>query len=191
MSLPDYKQSWQRRLWQFFDAVSVNLTSNDLSVAVTDDRTRKVRQGEVYHFSHIFSSILDGENGDILITTGSNRITLTLASTFGAQSELRFYEDTVATDDGTLVLSANRNRQNSTNNFTSSIYYAPTVSDTGTLLTEDFFPAGIKNKEIGSSSEQTSIWILKPNTKYLVRVTNTSGGAEEAQVSGDIFEDTV
>ena len=189
MGTVDYKSSWARRIWQLLEATSVNITSDDISLSVVSDRTRKVRQGEVYHFSHIFQEVLNDQNGDILIVTGTNRVTLTLSTSLGAESETRFYEGTSVTNNGTLTTTANRNRYNIGNSFTSSVYHTPTISSLGVLINEDYFPAGLKNKEVGSSSEETSVWILKPNTNYLFRITNTSNSTEKAQISGDIFED--
>jgi hypothetical protein len=188
MPQPDYKGTWEKRLWQFMDAVSVNLTSNDISISIVDDRTRKVRQGEIYHFGHLFPTVGIDEDADVFLKVGSNRVTVTLSTAVGAESEFRIYEGTTTTDDGTSVLTANRNRTSSLT-FTSSVFHSPTVDTLGTQLTEDYFPAGVKNKEVGSSSEQTSSWILKPNTNYLLRVSNISGGIEEVSISGDIFED--
>lgn len=190
MATPKYSGTWQRYLWTLMDAMSVNGNSNDMSLSVVDDRTRKVRQGEVYYFSHIFSTISSGDSADILLKTGSERVTITTATAVGAESEIRIYEGVVITDDGTLLQPVVRNR-NSSSTYSSEVYHTPTVSTLGTVLSESYFPAGVKNKEVGSSGEATAIWILKPNENYLFRVTNTSGGNEVVAISGDVFEDIV
>lgn len=186
----DYKGGWQRRLWQFMDAVSVNLTSDDLSLSVVNDLTRKARQGEVYHFSHLFSSVADSANADILISTGAERVSLTFSVSVAADTEVRIYETTVVSNSGSAVTSFNRNRTQDTT-FTSTVTHTPTVSELGTLVTTDYLPGGEKNKEVGSSSSNFIVWVLKPDTNYLFRSTNTSGGTEKVLISGDIFEDAV
>lgn len=190
MGTIDYKQSWQRRLWQFLDAVSVNLTSDDLSISVVDDRTRKSRQGEIYHFSRLYDGIPAGEHADVLLVTGEKRVTVSFATAVAAESIFRLYEGTVTTDDGTALSKVNRNR-NVTTTFTSNVFHTPTVSSQGTRLSYSYFPAGRSNRKVGASGEEIGVWLLKPNTKYLIRITNVSGGDERVGISGDVFEDVI
>lgn len=188
MGTPDYKGGWQRRLWQFMDAASVNITSNDISFSVVDDITRKVRQGEVFHFNRVFEGVGDGNTADILLSTGSNRPSVRIAVASGAKSIFTVHEDVTTSDDGTEVTKYSRNR-NTSPTFDTTVFHTPTITNSGTVIAEDYLPGGIKNKEVGASNRDLAVWIIKPNTKYLLRVNNTSGGSEDILISGDCFED--
>jgi hypothetical protein len=97
---------------------------------------------------------------------------------------LSIYEDATASNNGTDVASFNANRQ-STKTTTASIYHTPTITGTGTTLILNYYITGgsVGGGGGGSSVGGTSAdfarvteFVLKASSKYLFRVTNTSGG---------------
>jgi len=84
------------------------------------------------------------------------------------ETSINFYRDTTYTDNGTPIISFNRNG-NSTNVATTLVYHTPTITDVGTLVGTIQQGAG---KKAGGSDRQSNEFILKQNTAYLVRISN-------------------
>jgi len=88
-----------------------------------------------------------------------------------AESNVKLYEGTTTSADGTSIPSFNNNR-NSANTAAMLVYHTPTITGIGTLLTEKNMGAG--KAQGGSLSRGDKELILKQNTKYLVRITNNT-----------------
>lgn len=183
-------RDWNNRIWELLDSVRVNEISDTYALAMVDDITAKARFGEVYHFSYLWEGVTDQSNVDILVRTGARRVSIQFGVAAGAASQFRLYEEPTISDAGTALTKVNRNRMSSVT-FTSAIYYDPTFSASGTELAVDYLPGGVKNKEVGATSSATAVWLLKPNTDYLLNIVNISGGSEDVAIFGDIFEDAV
>jgi len=104
--------------------------------------------------------------------------------TDGSGFDVDFYEAPTTTDDGTAVTSKN-NKRNSTNEAGLLIYDAPTVTDDGELL-ESIMATGTKQSG-ALGSEGSNEWILKPDTKYLIRITNNTAGAASSRFVINMF----
>ena len=184
-------QSWHERLYRLMDSVRVNNISNSYALSVIDDITARARVGEVYHFSHYFEEIGDGGNADLLVQTGANLITIRVSLSAQKRTLYRAYEGTTITDPGSAVLETPRNR-NTDFTFTSTVTHTPTVDTIGTNFAVDLVPAGQQNSASGGIGNDLAVWVLKPNTNYLLRATNISGGSgggSDTLIAGDIFED--
>jgi hypothetical protein len=89
---------------------------------------------------------------------------------------VNFYEDAVTSNNGIEVQPTAKNRVNVIAP-TAKLYAAPTVTSDGVLLNADKIIAGSGgDHKAGGSQEQAGEWLLKPNTKYLFKVTNQSNG---------------
>lgn len=84
------------------------------------------------------------------------------------ETSIHFYRNTTYTDNGTPILSFNRNG-NSTNVATTLVYHTPTVTDNGTLV--GTIQQG-NGKKAGGSDRLANEFILKQNTAYLIRISN-------------------
>ena len=88
------------------------------------------------------------------------------------------YEGTTTSNDGTGMTVQNVNR-NSSNTAATALYASPTITDVGTqIFTLWVPPTGTGTGQSANGTDgvgQGGEWILAPETKYLVRLTNNSG----------------
>lgn len=156
---------------------------DEIAHAVTsiDEPHNMVHEGFMYEAGAYVTAVTNAANYDILLAVPAatfphfREVRLHLGDTPG---RVRMYEGVTTSDDGSAVTEFNRNR-NSANTPGTVVTTAPTVSDTGTLLSDKLVPdvggflAAGGFEEAGFGEE----WILQPSTKYLVRFTNSSGGS--------------
>jgi len=128
--------------------------------------------------SFVTSRVVDLGNGasdDLLIVvpneagTGQSQILYHLLANIDVETEslVYLYEGPTTSANGTQITSYNRER-NSALTAGMSVYYGPTVSATGTQLQVAHLGSGRLVGRSGRSEE----FVLKNNTKYLLRVTN-------------------
>jgi len=96
---------------------------------------------------------------------------ITFAVRGSKETNIKLYEGVTEDGDGTDITAYNRNR-NSSATASTALAHTPTVTDTGTLLQEQHVGGGIGNQRFGGEAREESEWILKPATKYLLRVTS-------------------
>lgn len=88
-----------------------------------------------------------------------------------AEAEMNIYEAPTTSNNGTLLTKINRER-NSTYTSNLGIYHTPTSSVDGTLIYSKHIGNGIA---IGGGVRSDE-FVLKNNTKYLIRLTNFAAG---------------
>jgi hypothetical protein len=121
------------------------------------------------------ASLGNGASSDILLVVPNEavkRFHLTVNIGVGTEVTYFLYEDATTSANGTALAWYNRER-NSVLTTSLSISHTPTVTTTGTAIDTDRFGA----KQTASSVERSEEFVLKNNTKYLLRVTNGSGNA--------------
>lgn len=99
---------------------------------------------------------------------------LVLMQATSAPFDVALYESPTIAANGTPNAVQNNNR-NSANVSGLAIYDSPTVTSDGTLL-EYLLIAGTKQSGGSGDSGVETEWVLKPSTKYLLKMTNNSGG---------------
>lgn len=151
------------------------------AVTVIQEQHRMGHEGMMYHSSGKVAGMIDANVDEFLLVTpaGSFPHMQGLTFTFGrGDIDILIYEGATASADGTPQTLHNTNR-NSPNTPVITWGVAPTLSDDGTLI----HTAWAAPTATGTGQSATGItginngeeWILKPSTKYLVRVTNNSG----------------
>jgi hypothetical protein len=144
---------------------------------------RMTHEGFVYHTSGKLTGILDDGVTDILLVVPAysyphfQRFRISAGA---GDIDMIAYEDTLASADGTPLTVFNTNR-NSSNAPNLVVNIAPTVTDVGTAIATTWLVptvAGVGQQGtagiVGESDGEE--WILQPSTKYLIRITNSSGG---------------
>lgn len=104
-----------------------------------------------------------------------------------SESEMcvQMYEDPTLSANGTAMVEYNKNR-NSSKTATTQVLYTPTVTSVGTtVIFEDQWGSG---RKIGGGSRGVEEWILKQDTKYLVRFTNLTTNANFLSVHFNWYE---
>lgn len=85
-----------------------------------------------------------------------------------AETSVALYETTTTSNNGTGVTAYNHNR-NSATNTGATLTHTPTITGDGTLLCVQHFGVGQRG---GGETRAVHEWVLKQNTKYLIRVTS-------------------
>jgi len=123
----------------------------------------------------------DGQSIDIAIAFASGvQAKINIEGSASGNATGFLYENATVSG-GTTATAVSRNR-NSTIESESAILVQPTVSSTGTLLVQRLVLAGRSNNSPGGDLNSASL-VLKPLTTYLLRLTNTSGKSESAEIS--------
>ena len=107
---------------------------------------------------------------------------------------IEFYEGaTVTAATGTAVTPSNHNRNSATASGV-TLLDAPTVTADGTKFAQVYIPGatGIGGTRTGQSAGTSgSEWVLKPNTVYMIKVTNGSSGSNDIQVNFQWYEESM
>ncbi len=129
----------------------------------------QLTNGDLYYFSKV---VEDQPSGTIYfgLIIGSKPISFTFDVGCSDQIKVEFFEDTDFTG-GTQMQLENKNRT-STSLPEVNIYSNPTVNDEGNKIFESI-EGTEKSRRIGNavSLRDNEFFILKPNTKYLMKLT--------------------
>lgn len=159
---------------------------------VIDTVHHEVHEGEMYHASHTNGSVANGANLDVLLVTGATVETHASWEVFaGGQVRIYLYEAPTTSANGTALTIYNMKRD-SLNTPEALFYHTPTVSATGSvaLVNGRILPGGTSpTTRVGGGIRSGAEWILAPGTKYLLRVTNTSGGTIAVNVGLEWYEE--
>jgi len=167
--------------------ISVNSSGEILtSAGGVADAAQAIADGGVFYGSDIIRSVADNADQEWLVVTGS----VDAVVAFGVKSigdyELSVFEDTTVTANGTVKTNFNAKRSDTTTTIETLIYESPTVTADGNQITESLNHGGEKNDV--TATNDTGGLILKANSNYLIRYTNTSGNSVHIAISWRIVE---
>lgn len=138
------------------------------------------------------SPVADNASYDMLLITGNEaEAHLVFSAAAGGICELIFYKDTTVSDNGAQIDVQNMRQSlhgiklNTTRAFTT-----PTITLVGTMMHIRLLPGGTGpgQSTSGSTIRENTEWVLEPNTNYLIRVTNRSGGAQPISILTQWYE---
>ena len=172
----------------------VNANGNPLGV---DTSTRAAigisyAHHEIHSGSHFFTgnftTLANAAVYDILFVTPATLKYSHMIFEIGTQAEAMFsyYEGVTTSADGTALVMYDRNRTTD-NTAGTTFYHTPTVTDLGVVIGAGIFGSGNK---AGGSTRDSNEFVLKPNTKYLMRVTNNTSVANWYDWFFDWYEHT-
>lgn len=146
-------------------------------LAVLDYIHWKVHRGQMFAAEYL-ASVNNNASMDLLFVTGPEETHIKFSVTAGGACTVYLYEDTITSANGTIVPTHNH-RRSATNVASAQLYRTPTVTTVGTALIPGRYLAGGASQatRIGGAVRDEAELVLKPNSKYLLRVTNISGGA--------------
>lgn len=136
---------------------------------------RVIHDGMGFHATTRKTALAAAASFDILLVSGALRPHLNgvLFSVTGGPCDIKTYEGTTTSADGTSITIFNRNRNSSTT-AVATLFHTPTVTDVGTLIHDRLSPSA--GKDTGNLTPTLGEeWVLALSTKYLVRITNNSG----------------
>ena len=159
---------------------------------VMDTIHHEVHEGEMFHVSHTNGSVANNASVDVLLVTGADVESHTSWEVFaGGQVTVYLYEGATTSAAGTALTAYNM-RRNSLNAPDATVTHTPTVTATGSvaLVNGRILPGGTSpTTRVGGGIRSGAEWILLPGTKYLMRITNKSGGTIAINVALEWYEE--
>lgn len=161
------------------DFVDVGMNEDSPLLPVIENDHHRIHQGLLHDFCDEFTAIANNAVVEYLIVTGSAELhfVFDVSGDIGFKAEI--YDEVTATGNGSEQTVWNRNR-NHANSLTAKVYKTPTGlgSLTGKMLCVTRVGSGNAGSRTAAvGSKRDSEWELKPNKKYLLRITCLSGGA--------------
>lgn len=155
---------------------------------VIDHMHFETHEGDVYYFGHLYESVANNGTADMHITDSDIPLHTTLRVNTGGTSFVNVYEGTTLSVSGDDVVPQNKNRLfPNANGFT--VQADPTIDVLGTPMgTGEMLSGGSAGQKAGSSNVERDEWVLAPNTTYMLRVTNKSGGTIHISISSSAYE---
>ena len=145
-----------------------------------------IHEGKVFHWAQKVTGITNGATSQFMLRTAAfnyPHIHRFRMNTGDGDVDINMYEDITVSADGTLLTNIFNLNRNSSNTSDMSLYAAPTVTDSGTLVHTLWLPpsgsqgqhfTGVSNAEAGEE------WVLKPECDYMFELENLSGGTISA-----------
>ena len=168
------------------DDIRIDASTNTIQTMSYEHH--EIHSGSSFTTSYI-ADIGNGANLDMLIVTPDSLAYAHLLYEIDVQAEaqLYIYENVTATA-GDAVVAYNRNRVGTPASATVVVTSTPTgITEGSTIIRSRHMGSG---KSIGGGDRGTHEFILKPNTKYLVRLTNSTSGDNYMSVIFDWYEHT-
>jgi hypothetical protein len=173
------------------DGAEVDVSTSRPMPSISTPHLR-IHQGKFFHASYLVphaSPIADNASVDIFFTTGALSAHLLSTINGAGDIESRIYTGPTATGNQTEQPSYNNNQNNSTES-TSKMYFVPSVTVPGTQLGGGvFLPGGSGPQSSGGNQTPDHELVLAPNTDYLFKTTNVSGGALQLSIELGWYED--
>jgi hypothetical protein len=140
-----------------------------------------LHDGMGFTFTEIWTGQLAGTARDYLITTGVDARPHFRKLEFSLEDGpvlFQVFEDTVVSAEGTPITTIYNNNRNSSYIMPATMHLNPTVTDVGTQI-HVHKQWAVASGPPGQASQAGAQdigeeWILKPETRYLIRLTNLS-----------------
>jgi len=155
----------------------------------------RLYQGEIYRATHVATGTADGTQVDMVIQTGSDPVWLVGVKADGeGQVRYQLREGASIGTAGTAVDVENMNRISSKTPSSSveiDPTYTSTDSDDGEELVDIQSSGAGGENPVGRSPGSTTgaVAMLKPNTNYVLRAINASGGSSDIGIAAEFAEE--
>lgn len=174
-----------RSVGERFDPCRMDSSTNSLQTI--DYGHHEIHAGSAFTASYK-ADIANGATLDLLVVTPNTDkyAHFTYELDVEAETDVLIYEAPTATA-GDAVVAYNRNR-NSSNAATVVVTSTPTSITAGTTIIRSYHLG--TGRTFGGGSRDNHEFILKKNTKYLIRLTNATTSANYMAVKLDWYEHT-
>lgn len=142
-----------------------------------DEVHANVHEGVMFHAEAYVASLANNGTFDFYILTGAKGAHAAFEVNSGGAAQVFLYEEANVSG-GSAVTSYNMNRQSANASSPITVTHTPSIVGVGsTPLINGRFLAGGASQQTrsGGGIRSGTEWILKANTKYLLRCTNISG----------------
>lgn len=149
----------------------------------------EIHIGHMHHAEHTVGVVANNGTVNVLLRTGDTADHVIFEVSVGGQSAVQLWEAPEVGAVGTEIPSYNMNRT-ITRTAESLLYHTPTITATSEItMVNRIIPAGATAQtRVGGQSSKGVEWVLAPNTDYLLRITNTSGGNIPVSVMFEWYE---
>jgi len=164
----------------------VDITTN--TVRSIEHAHAEIHEGNHFYYRQYITLLKAATYDILLVTPNTTRWAHFSRAIESLVSSCIFtlYEGVVTSSNGTPLTVVNRNRNSTTTNST-LIYHTPTITNVGTNISQAIVGAG---KGLGGTSRDENEAVLKQNTKYLCRITETNVNNTEVNILLDWYEHT-
>lgn len=173
------------------ESVYIRADASTHSIQTVDYAHHEIHSGSHYFYASHHDVAKAGSIDHLIITPDTTKwahMIIAVSSTAG-QVHVELFEDATVSANGTLEPTMNRNRNVADNN-TTEIYETPTVTTTGTVIDSSSFGTNNKNTSVGGGERGNNEIVLKQNSIYLFRVTETNVAATTVNILFDWYEHT-
>lgn len=137
----------------------------------------ELHEGHVYSFCGV-SNMTGSGNYTLLLITPAQPIHIQFEVDTEAEASFNLYEAVTTSNNGTPQTAINRART-SNNTAQSLVFVTPTITNLGTMLCQRHWGSG---KGVGGGASISEEWMFKPNTVYVVRITNETVSSQWASI---------
>lgn len=152
------------------------------ALTTIDSEHRLIHDGMYFSFNASFSALAASGTFDLVFEVPAGTFPHLRSWNYSLSDgpcRLDLWEGVTASEDGTVITPTNNNR-NSSNTAGTVVRQDPTISANGESLLEDVYvpdPGGGFFTSPGTAAADLSEeWVLRPSTKYALRLTNNAGG---------------
>ena len=153
----------------------------------------QVHEGETFRAWYIVphgSQVADDGFVDLVLTTGSRHPHIFFSLGYGGDCEFNIYRTPDFDLDGTTQTPFNM-KDSSAETSTVTARWNPTINSVGVEICGEFIGGGTTGRSSGGAIRYNTEDILRPNTSYLVRITNRAGNAQQFSLVAQWYEETV
>ncbi len=164
----------------------VGLDEITRSLNYLDHSHHEVHEGDAYTYCEQNTLNADATRDLLIVTPDTGVWGHFLWRIRGSgEASMALYEGTTTSNDGTGVTEVNRNR-NSANTSDLVVTHTPTITGVGTVICMQHFGS---SQKAGGEERAVNEFILKQNTKYLLRVTSEAA-SNDLSTEIDWYEHT-
>jgi hypothetical protein len=147
-----------------------------MSLINIDQGHYQVHAGYSFSVCKTSLAVANAANQDIRFKTGSKSCHMAFDISLTGKANVLIYEaSTISAGTALTVINNNRNIANTA---LATVTHTPTVTAVGTtILADKLIGTASSGVVMGGAGSGRNELIFKPNTEYLIRVTNTSGAA--------------
>jgi hypothetical protein len=162
----------------------LDIDSLDGTLVVIDYEHHKVHEGDHFMFSYIEADFDIADALALLLTVKDKAIHLNYDCITSKDTTMTLYEGTTHTELADIGITVNNNRVNPKPN-TMRVTTRNVDGSDGTAIWQTYFGLGATPASIGSTPSRSEVeLILRPNTKYLLKVVS---GTDNSYVSIHLY----
>jgi len=158
----------------------------DEPLETVNHATVEILNGRAFYGTDVLRGVGNNDVVNWIMSIGSVEALINFSVKSIGNYEIEMYEDSATSNDGSVLQNFNFKRADTTTTIETRVYHDPNITNDGNLIVESLNYGGEKNSVTASDSD--SSFLLKPNTKYVIRFTNTSGNAVDIAYSWKIIE---